>query len=221
VVVISGPLKTRAISNRPGPRLNLVGNAAGKELIEAASWVHVDQHGWGTVRSHLDQMKTPPRLSVDAGNTIANYRPANTALYAPTHSALRNRYYDFALPNDISSLLTRAVADGAHTAVATSGGDGSFALARDGVLIHAPAPSATIVSTLGAGDVFHGALLAGLILAERGALSDGFEHVLAYATVVASLSCRGIDGRSAIPTHGEAIRTLELMPINQKKGAVR
>jgi sugar/nucleoside kinase (ribokinase family) len=52
-----------------------------------------------------------------------------------------------------------------------------------------------VVSTLGAGDVFHGALVAahvrGLTLA----------RALEYANTVAALSCRGLDGRSAIPTH--------------------
>lgn len=221
VVVISGPLKTRAISNRPGPRLYLQDNAVARGLIEAARWVHVDQHGWGAVRSHLDEMSTPPRLSVDAGNPITNYRPAKTALYVPTRSALAERYCDSVLPNDIGSLLLRAVADGAQTAVATSGAEGSFAMTCERELMHAPAPSSPIVSTLGAGDVFHGALLAGLVHAERGVLEGGFSQALAYATVVASLSCRGIDGRSEIPSHDEAMRMLAHMSTSQRKGSVR
>ena len=53
------------------------------------------------------------------------------------------------------------------------------------------------VSTLGAGDVFHGALLACL---SRGlALRDS----LVRANACAALSCRGLDGRSAIPTWDE------------------
>jgi sulfofructose kinase len=59
------------------------------------------------------------------------------------------------------------------------------------------APVDDPVSTLGAGDVFHGALLAafvrGLALAEA----------LAFANECAALSCRALDGRSAIPTLAE------------------
>jgi sulfofructose kinase len=51
-----------------------------------------------------------------------------------------------------------------------------------------------VVSTLGAGDVFHGALLAELI---RGA---PLAEALDFANRCAALSCRGLDGRSAIPT---------------------
>ena len=57
------------------------------------------------------------------------------------------------------------------------------------------------VSTLGAGDVFHGALLAALV---RGA---SLQDALAMANRVAALSCRGLDGRSAIPTLQELERS--------------
>ena len=52
-------------------------------------------------------------------------------------------------------------------------------------------------STLGAGDVFHGALLAGLL--------DGRPLAAAgdFAAAAAALSCRGVDGRSRIPTRTE------------------
>jgi sulfofructose kinase len=53
------------------------------------------------------------------------------------------------------------------------------------------------VSTLGAGDVFHGALLAWLV---RGAPLD---EALRAACVAAALSTRALDGRSAIPTRDE------------------
>ncbi len=55
-----------------------------------------------------------------------------------------------------------------------------------------------VVSTLGAGDVFHGALLAGLA---RG-LDLGAAMTLANAA--AALSCRALDGRSAIPRWDDA-----------------
>jgi sugar/nucleoside kinase (ribokinase family) len=58
------------------------------------------------------------------------------------------------------------------------------------------------VSTLGAGDVFHGALLAGL--ARDAALADA----LRAANACAALSCRALDGRSAIPTRDELASVL-------------
>jgi sulfofructose kinase len=58
------------------------------------------------------------------------------------------------------------------------------------------------VSTLGAGDVFHGALLAFLV---RGA---SLEEALRAANAAASLSCRALDGRTAIPTIDELEKEL-------------
>ena len=206
LVIIDGPHRTRAIVNRPGPEIDLGSNPAARSLIGAAEWVHVDQLGWRPVRRYLDQLARPPRLSVDAGNPIPGYTQTGTALYAPTIQALRATYGTPEGPDDTHALLQRAAADGAEIAVATGGGEGSFGIERgSGTLVHATPPAAEIASTLGAGDVFHGALLAGLVRSERGELA-GLDQVLAYATTVASLSCRGIDGRSRIPDHGEAIR---------------
>ena len=55
----------------------------------------------------------------------------------------------------------------------------------------------TILSTLGAGDVFHGALVAAVV---QGLPLD---QQLAFANVTAALSCRGLDGRSRIPSLAE------------------
>ena len=65
-----------------------------------------------------------------------------------------------------------------------------------------PALPGRVVSTLGAGDVFHGALLAAIV--------HGFDLPtrVAYANIAAALSCRGLDGRSAIPRHADVLAVL-------------
>jgi len=204
IVVISGPERSRAIVNRVGPALDLTGDERARELMTGARWVHVDQHGWRAVRDVRDRIAGGIRLSIDAGNDIPGLDLSGTALYAPTREALQRRYGD----GDLDENMRRAIADGAETVVVTDGGRGSHALRADGRAAHAMPPSAELVSTLGAGDVFHGALIAGLMHAEDGTLDGGFERVIAYATIVATLSCRGIDGRSRIPTHPETLRAL-------------
>jgi sulfofructose kinase len=59
------------------------------------------------------------------------------------------------------------------------------------------------MSTLGAGDVFHGALVAQLI--------QGFplQEAMLRANAVAALSCTGLDGQSEIPTTIELDTYLE------------
>jgi sugar/nucleoside kinase (ribokinase family) len=76
------------------------------------------------------------------------------------------------------------------------------ALTSDGRRIEVPGLHIAPVSTLGAGDVFRGALLAQLM--RNVPLADA----LTLANACAALSCRALDGRSAIPTAAELASTM-------------
>ncbi len=162
----------------------------------AASWIHVDQTGYpalGAVRA----AGIATRVSLDGGNVIDTLDLADIDLYAPTERALLERYPG----SSLEDALTAALADGPSVVIATRGADGSVGAERraDGSieLTTAPPLTTTVVSTLGAGDVFHGALLAGLV--------DGHDLATALrrANGAAALACRALDGRSAIPTRLE------------------
>lgn len=177
-VLVSG--ESRAIAGYPGslPALELSPRA--QDLCSRAAWVHVDHLGYGAARGSA-------RLSVDGGNPIAGLDLHGVALYAPTESELRER---FGTPE-------RALDAGAELVVETRGRNGSVAYTRDGGAVEAPGYPIDAVSTLGAGDVFHGALLAQLTR------DVPLRDALAFANVCAALSCRALDGRSAIPTAAE------------------
>jgi sugar/nucleoside kinase (ribokinase family) len=176
--------------------------------------VHADHVGYPAVRG------CGLRLSVDGGNPIADLDLTEVALYAPTEVQLTVQFGAAqettvsepaqSRPRDGSETAQRRLRDGSETkvllaaraaiaagaglVVVTRGAEGSVAATREGESIVAPGFTVEpLVSTLGAGDVFHGALLAQLV---RGAaLGDA----LAGANEIAALSCRALDGRSAIP----------------------
>jgi sulfofructose kinase len=173
--ILVSPDGARSIVHHPG-------SAPIEELEVQADWVHVDHAGYGRARKVN---------SIDGGNPIPGLSLEGVALYAPTESRL---HADF---GDAESARTA----GAEVVVVTRGADGSAATTGDGV-IDAPGVPCDPVSTLGAGDVFHGALLAYLV---RGAL---LRDALAAANGAAALSCRALDGRSAIPTLDELERSL-------------
>jgi sugar/nucleoside kinase (ribokinase family) len=175
--ILVGPNGERAIVHRPG-------DAEFPTAEIDADWVHVDHASYGRVR-------TNGRLSLDAGNPIDNLDLSGVALYGPTEERLRADFGD----------AEHAIAQGAEMVVVTRGADGSVATTRDGVL-DAPGIPCDPISTLGAGDVFHGALLAFLA---RGA---PLEEALRAANTAASLSCRALDGRSAIPDLDELQRSM-------------
>lgn len=90
--------------------------------------------------------------------------------------------------------------------ISTLGSRGCAALIN-GQLVRFPAYEVEAIDTTGAGDVFHGAFLAGWL---RG---WGLEENIRYASAVAALKCRRIGGRAGIPSHEE---TLAFMKENKE-----
>lgn len=205
VVVVASDTSTRAISNRPLPLVDLAAHAHVRDLLASSAWVHVDHIGWRSTLTAVSALGTKPQLSFDGGHQVANFTCAGLDLYVPTVEALIIRYGN----RPVSELLRLAQAEGARTVVATHGGDGAYALDRDGHLEHIGSFAIDIVSTLGAGDVFHGALVVELAHGQR--LTDAVRR----ANAVAALSCRALDGRSAIPTAAELDQYLALQASDQ------
>ena len=212
VIVADRSLGTRAICALPGPALRIAENSIAAELICDAGWVHTDHSGWRPVQEFLASgSSSAPRLSVDLGNPTPGFTANGVELFVPTQQQLIGLYGQNPLPE----LLRAAVLDGAQCVVATAGSAGSWALTAAGAGCHVPAFPAEIVSTLGAGDVFHGALLAAVTR------DLPLAHCLAYANIAAALSCRGLDGRSAIPGHEEVVTKLHPFLAEQEIGADR
>jgi sulfofructose kinase len=190
---------TRAIGAFRGdmgpPRLT----SRAEQLCRDADWVHVDQTGYGTVPRDVS-------LSIDAGIPVEGLEVDGVALYAPTETGLER---------DFGS-AEAALAAGAELVVVTRGARGCTAYTRDGEVIDAAGtPLGSPVSTLGAGDVFHGALLARLVLAEP------LAGALAFANTCAALSCRALDGRSGIPTLEEVLMTVQARSSRSEKEPAR
>lgn len=193
VVLVDRSRDSRTICVRPGPLPSVT--AAD---VAAASWLHVDHQGLAVVREIIEALSagTPrPVISYDAGNLDPHRCPPWVDLYAPTLGTLRDLYGD--RPTD--TLLDAALTDGARWVVATDGARGVVAADASGHYRVAAHDAIGVRSTLGAGDVFHGALLAAF------ARDMDLPAATAYANAAAALSCRGLDGRSAIPDHDEAL----------------
>ncbi len=159
--------------------------------VDAAPWIHVDQTGYTGARIAIGRAPDV-RLSIDAGNPIPDLSLDRATLFAPTLSQLLARYGT----TSVEDAFLAARDEGAETVVATAGGDGTYVLTEDGVR-KVPPYSVDVVSTLGAGDVFHGALLASII---RGA---DILVATAEANAVAAMSCGSLDGRTGIPSRAQ------------------
>lgn len=175
-----------------------------------AAWIHVDHAGWAVV-PWLREMGNTALVSVDGGNPVPDLSLVGVAVYAPSATELLR----WTGASSIEEGLEMALDRGARICIATLGARGAVArssvdplatnrtAALGGQMLPAPAArrwtvraaafDAPIGSTVGAGDVYHGALIAALM---RG---DHLAGAMAFAAVAAALSCRSMDGRSGIP----------------------
>ena len=87
--------------------------------------------------------------------------------------------------------------EGPSTVVQTLGSEGSLCY-HDGNMFRSPAFQVDVVDTTGAGDVFHGAFIHGM-------LQDwSLPKTVEFASAVAAIKCTKLGGRAGIPTYDEA-----------------
>lgn len=180
-IVISKSEETRAIMVKPE---RVASNAP---RIDLPSWIHADHFGAEVIKGWGIKRGGSSMLSLDVGYTFPGLSSADWDLFVPSEK----------ITSDVSS------AAGDKNIVVISHGERGSAFS-DGTLTGvAPAISVDVVSTLGAGDVFHGAMVATQVWGMR------IDEATAFANVVAGLSCRGLDGYSAVPTKEEAMDHLK------------
>ena len=192
VIVASKKHSARAISTRQ-PVVQAPIHEAAKKLIANAQWLHVDHVGIKC----LDQLGVSrgkgPHISFDAGYGVESFDPIVVDLFVPTDRQMALRYPGV----DLAVALENDSSKGENIVVATQGSAGSSGFSRETGLVTAPGFKVDATSTLGAGDVFHGALVAQLIQ------GYSLQEAMRRANAVAALSCRGLDGQSMIPTTTE------------------
>jgi sulfofructose kinase len=198
VIVASKEHSSRAISTRQ-PMVQAPINESAKKLIAQAQWVHVDHVGINRLAELGISRGNGPLISFDAGYGVETFDPITIDLFVPTDRQMALRYPGI----DLAVALENDSMKAGNTVVATQGSAGSAGFSPETGLVTAPGFTVDVMSTLGAGDVFHGALVAQLI--------HGFplQAAMRRANAVAALSCTGLDGQSKIPTTTELDAYLE------------
>jgi sulfofructose kinase len=104
--------------------------------------------------------------------------------------------------SDVDACARNFLGRGPQTVVITDGTAGSWGWTVAGDYHYQPAFKVQVADTTGAGDVYHGAFLYGVLQGWH------LERVLEFASAVAALKCTRLGGRAGIPTMGEAERFL-------------
>jgi len=112
--------------------------------------------------------------------------------------------YDYLFPGstDYEKNCAEVYAMGPQTVIFTLGAKGCVGMDENG-FFNLPTYDVEVVDTLGAGDVFHGAFLAGLV---RGWSS---KKTADFANAVSSIKCTRAGGRAGIPDFDTVIRFME------------
>ena len=192
VIIAASSTMSRAIATRQPPKQDPV-TANAKQLAQSADWVHVDHVGINLL-SELGVIRGGrAKISFDAGYEIRDTDVALVDYFVPSDRAILDRHVGLSL----EEAMERDAVEGRNTVIVTKGSEGSAGFNEESGHFQAAGFSSEIVSTLGAGDVFHGALVAQILL--------GFPlpEVIRRANATAAMSCRSLDGMSGIPTLSE------------------
>ena len=107
---------------------------------------------------------------------------------------------------DDEEALSRILEQGPSLAVMTKGDRGAIAIARDGTRVESAGFKVNVVDTTGAGDIFHGAFVYGLLAGWT------VERTLDFSNAAAALNCTAIGAR------GGAAQLADIQTLMREQG---
>jgi sugar/nucleoside kinase (ribokinase family) len=191
VVLVEEASGARTIVRQRDPQIWLRPDELSRETVCAGRVLHLDGHeGDAALQAARWAKQAGIPVSVDAEEPTEH----REALFRLTDILIVGRRFGRMLtgkqaPPDILEALA---AFGPRCVGLTLAETGSMLLHR-GEVVYVPGFPVEVVDTTGAGDVFHGAFLYGLL--------QGWEagDILRFANAVSALKCTALGGRSGIP----------------------
>jgi ribokinase len=176
-----------------------------RDYIIAADYLHLDGfHMEAALEAARWMHAAGKRVVLDGGKTEGHLRAEMRELVALSDILICGSGFAPALTGetDIYCAGRAARRFGPSIVVQTEGEAGSFTFAAEEEF-HTPAFKVDVVDTTGAGDVFHGAYLVGLL--------HGWDlrRIATFATAVAALKCTHLGGRAGIPRFADVVHFLE------------
>ncbi|MGC9371669.1 MAG: carbohydrate kinase family protein, partial [Paracoccaceae bacterium] len=174
------------------------------DYITSADYLHLDGYHDATALQAARWMQAAGKTVVlDGSKTSGPVRGTMRELVGHVDVLISGSGFVQGLTGkqDLWAALTAALDFGPCIVVQTEGVDGSYTVTAD-ARFHTPAFRCDVVDTTGAGDVFHGAYIVGLI--------HGWDlrTIARFATAVSAIKCTRLGGRAGIPTFEEALAYL-------------
>ena len=191
----------RLIVNYTDPAIGLSADWLPLSQIETAAGVLVDTRWQQGAVATLDAAK---RANIPAVLDADSAPVPLSILERASHCVFSRRALAESSGTDDIEKGLRVVAERTDGMVAVTRGAQGADWLQDGCLHHQPAFSVAVVDTLGAGDVFHGALA--VALSESASLAEAMR----FAAATAALKCTRFGGRRGVPARHEVQRLLDV-----------
>ncbi|PIY40720.1 MAG: hypothetical protein COZ06_27755 [Armatimonadetes bacterium CG_4_10_14_3_um_filter_66_18] len=176
-----------------------------RDYLTSAQYLHLDGfHSDAALEAARWMHEAGKTVMLDAGATRGPVSDRMRALVGATDILVCGSGFAPALTGcpDPWAAGEAALRCGPRSVVQTEGRDGSYTVTAD-ERFHTPAFDVEVVDTTGAGDVFHGAYLVGLL--------HGWDlrTIATFSSAASALTCTKLGGRRGIPTFGEVCAFLQ------------
>ena len=175
-----------------------------RDYVTSADCLHLDGMHAEAAHAAAEWMQAAGKPVVyDGGATRGPVRDETRDLLAHVDVLICGSGFAQALTGlaDTADACRAARDSGPQVVVQTEGAGGAFSSTPEGDW-HTPAFTVDVVDTTGAGDVFHGAYLVGLL--------KGWDHrrIAVFATAVSAMKCTHMGGRAGVGTLDETLQFL-------------
>ncbi len=198
-IAIDGPTGKRTIFWTKGNVDRLGLDEVDFSVLDGAKVLLMDgHHAEAQLALAMEARRRGMEVVLDAGS----HRPGMDNLVKVSTVVVASEHFGAEMAGAIERALEAITGLGPRCAVITLGPDG--AVGREGDRSELVAPFVVdVVDTTGAGDVYHGAFVYGML---RGL---GLRERMEFAGCAAALSCRAIGGRGGLPTADEVRMALD------------
>lgn len=176
-----------------------------RDYITSAEYLHLEGfHREAAIQAAQWMQAAGKTVVLDGSKTKGPIDPSMRDLIAHVDVLISGDGFVEALTGieDAKDACRAALEEGPRIVVQTVGAAGSYT-ATPGEQFHTPAFSCDVIDTTGAGDVFHGAYIVGLLHGWN------VREIARFSTAVSAIKCSKLGGREGIPTFDEAMAYLE------------
>jgi len=188
-----------------------------RDYITQAKYLHLDgYHTDAALQAARWMHEAGKRVVVDGGTTRGPISPQLRTLIEHVDVLICGSGFVPALTGreDVWDAGRAALEMGPQVVVQTEGKNGSYTVTA-GDRFYTPAFDVNVIDTTGAGDVFHGAYIVGLL--------HGWDLrcTALFATAASAIKCARLGGRAGIPCYNEILTFLKRQDIEIEQGGSR